>query len=133
MDRTILRVAIAALAACVVACGKPEVAPGLDQICDGGPCAPTPGVIEGHVVYSGPARGDVVLLLFDLAALPPPDGTGTSAVAVARVPESTMFANAAPGSIGPFSAAYTFTQVPGWRSYQVRAFVDASHDFSPFF
>ncbi len=131
MNRT-LRI-LGALAACATACEKPSVAPGLDQICDGGPCEAPPGVIEGNVVYSGTARGDVVLLLFDLAALPPPDGTGTTAVAVARVPESTMFAGAAPGSIGPFSAAYTFSQVPAWRSYQVRAFVDATHDFSPFF
>ncbi len=126
----------AALAA--AACGKPEVAPGLDVlICpaDGGDCAlpASPGVITGNVVYSGTARGDVVILLFDKASLPPPDGSGTSAAAVARVPEATLFANAIAGSSGPFSAAYTFTQVPANRSYQIRAFIDATHEFDPFF
>ena len=126
----------AALAAS--ACGKPDVAPGLDVLncpADGGDCTlpPSPSVISGSVVYSGTARGDVVLFLFDKASLPPPDGIGTSAVAVARVPEAALFANAAPGSIGPFSSAYTFTQVPANRSYQVRAFIDATHEFDPFF
>ena len=126
----------AALAA--AACGKPEVAPGLDVLtcpADGGECAlpPSPGVITGSVVYSGTARGDVVILLFDKASLPPPDGSGTSATAIARVPEATLFANAAAGSVGPFSAAYTFTQVAANRSYQIRAFIDATHEFDPFF
>ena len=120
------------------ACDKPGVAPGLDVLncpTDGGACsAPgTPGVITGNVVYSGPARGDVVLFLFDKASLPPPDGAGTSAVAIARVAQATLFGNAGAGSIGPFSAPYIFTQVPPDRSYQIRAFIDAAHEFNPFF
>jgi hypothetical protein len=115
------------------ACEKPGVAPGLDQLtCDGGPC-PAPGVIQGSLVYSGTARGDAVLLLFDTAALPPPDGNGTSAAALARVPQATLFGNAPATSIGPFSAQFTFSQVPSGRSYQIRAFIDATHDFDPFF
>jgi hypothetical protein len=120
-----------ALAACALACETPPVAPGLDQYsCDGGIC-PDPGVIEGSVVYNGTARGDAVLLLFDTAALPPPDGTGTTPAAIARVPEATLL----PGSpgVGPFSASFTFTQVPSGRSYQIRAFIDAAHQFNPFF
>ncbi|HEY6912198.1 MAG TPA: hypothetical protein VI356_22655 [Myxococcales bacterium] len=117
----------------LAACEKPGVAPGLDQLsCDGGPC-PAPGVIQGSLVYSGTARGDAVLLLFDTAALPPPDGNGTSAAALARVPQATLFGNAPATSIGPFSAQFTFSQVPSGRSYQIRAFIDATHDFDPFF
>jgi hypothetical protein len=132
------RIQLPILLCAALACGKPDVAPGLDVLncpADGGACAlpPSPGVISGSVVYSGTVRGDVVILLFDKASLPPPDGTGTSAVAVARVAQSTLFASATPDSIGPFSAPYTFTQVPANRSYQIRAFIDATHEFDPFF
>jgi hypothetical protein len=130
------------LPALLLACDKPGVAPGLDT-CNGSDCTVvSPGVIQGNVVYSGTARGDAVLLLFDTRALPPPDGTGTTAVAVARVPESVLFANAPGGSAGPFSAPFVFTQVPtttcgpaiaACRSYQIRAFIDAVHQFNPFF
>ena len=116
----------------VLACSKPSVAPGLDQVCDAGTCD-APGVIQGNLVYSGTARGDGILFLFDTQSLPPPDGNGQSAVAVARIPAATLFGGAAAGSIGPFSAPYIFTQVPPGRSYQVRAFVDATGDFDPFF
>jgi uncharacterized protein (DUF2141 family) len=88
--------------------------------------------VQGKLVYSGTARGDGILLLFDTAALPPPDGNGTGAAAVARVPEAILFKNAPAGASGPFSAAFTFTQVPSGRSYQVRAFLNASHQFDPF-
>lgn len=115
------------------ACGKPGAAPGLDQYtCDGGLCS-APGVIEGSLVYAGPARGDAILLLFDTAALPPPQGNGSSAAAVARIPASVLFANATPGSVGPFSAPFTFTQVPSGRSYQIQAFLDVTGEFDPFF
>ena len=115
-----------------LACSKPPVAPGLDQSCDGGACD-APGVLSGSLVYSGTARGDAILFLFDTQSLPPPDGNGQSAVAVARIPAATLFGGAAAGSIGPFSAPYIFTQVPSGRSYQVRAFIDATADFDPFF
>src|SRR5205823_7730384 len=130
MLRKILPLALLA----ALACEKPGVAPGLDQnTCDGGPC-PTPGVIQGSLVYSGTARGDAVLLLFDTAALPPPDGNGTAAAAVARIPSSVLFArHDADGSIGPFSSPFVFTQVPSGRSYQIRAFLDVTAEFDPFF
>src|SRR6185295_6421837 len=105
----------------------------LDQFtCDGGLCA-APGVIEGQLVYSGTRRGDAILLLFDTTALPPPDGSGSGAASVARIPEATLFPGAPAASSGPFSAPFTFTQVPSGRSYQVRAFLDVTHDFDPFF
>jgi hypothetical protein len=122
-----------AIAACLLACETPAIAPGLDQFsCDGGLC-PAPGVIQGTLVYSGTARGDAVLFLFDTAALPPPDGNGTGAAALARIPQATLFGNAAASAIGPFSAPFTFTQVPSGRGYQVRAFLDAAHEFDPIF
>src|SRR5262249_6196812 len=58
---------------------------------------------------------------------------GTIPTSLARIPENVLFANAAPGSVGPFSAAFTFTQVPSGHTYQVRAFINASHQFDPFF
>jgi len=118
---------------CALACENPSLAPGLDEFaCGGGLCA-APGVIAGNVRYAGTARGDAILLLFDTEALPPPDGNGSGAAALARVPEAALFKNAAPAATGPFSAPFTFTQVPSGRSYQIRAFVDASHQFNPSF
>jgi hypothetical protein len=108
------------------------VAPGLDLTCDGGVC-PDPGVIKGQLVYSGTARGDAVLLLFDTAALPPPDGAATSAVEVARIPQAQLFGGASAGSAGPFAAPYVFTEVPAGHTYQVRAFLDVAHQFNPLF
>ena len=132
------RIATALLVALAAACDKPLTAPGLDLLncpSDGGDCSSgdLPGVISGSVVYTGTSRGDAVLLLFDQAHLPPPDGNATSAVALARVPAATLFANAQPGSIGPFSSPYVFTQVPAGRTYQIRAFIDAAGEFDPFF
>lgn len=129
----VVRKVLAAALLCALGCDKPALAPGLDQYsCDGGLCA-APGVVQGKLVYGGTARGDAILLLFDTAALPPPDGNGSGAAAVARVPKETLFKNALAGGAGPFSAPFTFTQVPSGRSYQVRAFIDASHQFDPFF
>jgi hypothetical protein len=116
-----------------LACGQPGVAPGLDQYtCDGGPCA-APGLIRGQVVYDGPARGDAILLLFDTRALPPPEGNGSGAVAVARVKKAALFQRTADAGPGPFSAPFTFTQVPSGRSYRIRAFIDATGEFVPVF
>src|SRR5262249_55934906 len=85
-------------------------------------------------VYAGPMRGDAVLLLFDTASLPPPDGNGTTPTAIARIPKETLFgAQLGTTAAGPFSAAFTFTQVPSGRSYQIRAFLDVSGEFNPFF
>jgi uncharacterized protein (DUF2141 family) len=117
----------------LVACSTPDVAPGLDLLtCDGGIC-PAAGEIHGQVVFSGTARGDAILLLFDTAALPPPDGNGTSALEVASVSQAVLFGDAAASSIGPFAAPFVFTEVPSGRSYQIRAFLDVSHQFNPIF
>jgi len=124
---------LSAACLCALACEKPPVGPGLDQYACGGKLCPAPGVIQGSLVYSGMARGDAIVLLFDAGALPPREGNGTGAAAIARVPESALFRNASGTSTGPFSAPFTFTQVPSGRDYHIRAFIDASREFDPFF
>src|SRR5882672_1562833 len=124
---------LSAACLCALACEKPPLGPGLDQYACGGHLCPAPGVIQGSLVYSGTARGDAIVLLFEAGALPPRDGNRTGAAAIARVPESALFRSAPRTSIGPFSAPFTFTQVPSGRGYQIRAFVDASGEFDPFF
>ena len=124
---------LSAACLCALACEKPPIGPGLDQYACGGDLCPAPGVIQGSLVYSGTARGDAIVLLFDGSALPLRDRNGTGAAAIARVRESALFRNAPGTSIGPFSASFTFTQVPSGRGYQIRAFIDASREFDPFF
>jgi len=124
---------LSAACLCALACEKPALGPGLDQYACGGHLCPAPGVIQGSLVYSGTARGDAIVLLFEASALPLRHGNGTGAAAIARVPESALFRNAPRASIGPFSAPFTFTQVPSRRGYQIRAFIDASGEFDPFF
>jgi uncharacterized protein (DUF2141 family) len=117
----------------IIACTTPDVAPGLDLFtCDGGLC-PAAGEIHGQVVFAGTSRGDAILLLFDTAALPPPDGNATTALEVAKVSQAVLFGDAASGSAGPFAAPFVFTEVPAGRSYQIRAFLDVSHQFNPIF
>src|SRR6266850_1526630 len=122
-----------ALALLAAACSKLSVAPGLDEVAKCRPEDPTcqPGRISGRVVYSGKKRGDVILFLFKTSALPPPDGLGTSAAAVARIGQDAMF-GADKTSAGPFAADFVFTQVPPDR-YQIRGFINASGGFLPFF
>ncbi len=124
---------LSAACLCALACEKPAIGPGLDQYACGGHLCPAPGVIQGSLVYSGTARGDAIVLLFDASALPPRDGNGSGAAAISRVPESALFRSAPGTSIGPFSAPFIFTQVPSGRGYQIRAFIDASREFDPFF
>ena len=125
--------AAALLASAALACDAPTVAPGLDNCVsfDGGACvlAVPNGVISGDVVYSGVRRGDVILLLFAANNLPPPDGTATTALSVARLPSAMLFAGGV--GAGPFSAPFLFPNVkPG--SYQLRGFLDVTGDFDPF-
>jgi uncharacterized protein (DUF2141 family) len=117
----------------LVSCTTPDVAPGLDLFaCDGGVC-PAAGSISGSVVFTGVARGDAILLLFDTAALPPPDGNATTAVSVAKITQAQLFGAASATSAGPFAAPFLFGDVPSGRSYQIRAFLDVTHSFNPIF
>jgi len=85
--------------------------------------------IEGHVIVEGPARGNVVLLLFDAQRLPPPYGFGRP-LTFATVKGSDVFGDAAGN--GPFSAPFAFSLVkPG--HYFVGGILDTNADFNPFF
>jgi len=133
MIRTVsLRLTACLALSFAVSCTTPDLGPGLDTCTnDGGDCQLplSPGVITGTVVYNGSRRGDAILFLWSQDALPPPDGTSTTPVALARVAQADLFGA---GTTGPFSAPYTFTQVPPGH-YQIRAFLDATHEFDPFF
>ena len=103
------------------------------------------GRLEGTIVYQGPfpaldgfghPLGRVVLLLFDAARLPPPEGLATSAVSVQTLPASQLFANVTPLGNGAVraSAAFTFPGIPAGGVYQLRAFYsnrDAATGFDP--
>jgi uncharacterized protein (DUF2141 family) len=132
-SRTISALSIGLVA---IGCGEPPVVDAQDKyVCpsDGGPCVlvAQPGVVSGSLVYQGARRGDAVLLLFSSTALPPPDGTASAPVEIGRIASATLFAGASPGSTGPFSAPFLFTEVPP-GNYQIRAFLDLGGDFSPF-
>ncbi len=131
LARSAAPAALAALAA-LAGCGKPDVSPGLDVQCRPDNLACQPGSITGNVTYQGTRRGDVVLLLFATNALPPPDGLGTTAQAISKVVRAKMFGSPESAGQGPFGAQYVFSQVPPGH-YQIRAFIDASGLFFPFF
>jgi uncharacterized protein (DUF2141 family) len=106
----------------LAACGDPSVHE----------FAPRTGVIRGTIVYPrGTARGNVVVTLFAEDRLPPPQGT-SGPVNVVIVPRAAMFGDAAEGTPGDFSAAFTIPTVPPGR-YQIRAFLDADDDFNPLY
>ncbi len=87
--------------------------------------------ITGDVVVQSKARGNVVVLLFDAAHPPPPQGTGRP-LSFALVPKETVFAHAADGDSGPFTAPYAFSPIaPG--SYLIKGFIDANADFVPWY
>ncbi len=115
-----------------LACAPPPVVPSADHANDG-----AFGVIQGNVIFSGSARGNVILLLFNAALPPPPQGIGRP-LNFAVIDGSTLFSGAT--SPGPFSVPYTFGPVPAGQTYLLGAFLDAdlrpaSHgpDFVPWF
>lgn len=101
---------------------------------------PRTGVITGTVLYAAsalgedpcvptPARGNVIVTLFEENNLPPPDGT-SSPVSFIVVPEEAFFPAGASADEGVFAAPFTFPTVASGR-YQLRAFLDADGDFHP--
>lgn len=80
--------------------------------------------IEGNVVVSSADRGNVVVLLYDAARPPPPQGTGRP-VSFTLVRREQLFGAHAftYGFTGPFTAPFTFSLVPPGR-YTVRALLD---------
>lgn len=87
--------------------------------------------LEGQVVVSSAARGNVVVLLYDASRPPPPQGTGRP-VSFTLIPQAEVFGAAAPGDLGPFTAPYAFSFVPP-GAYTVRGFVDVAGDFIPWY
>ncbi len=79
--------------------------------------------IEGHVIVSSTARGNVIVSLFDA------DRPGR-ALAFTVVPRAEVFA-AGTGS-GPFTAPFSLSLVMPGR-YLLRGFVDANDDFVPWY
>jgi hypothetical protein len=83
--------------------------------------------IEGSVVVQSKARGNVIVLLYDAARPPPPQGSGRP-VSFTVVPAEQLFGMAlgdGGASSGPFTAPFAFSLVaPG--KYLLRGFVDAN-------
>ncbi len=103
----ITRGCLAAVAAfCAVACDSPPVD---DPRWLGGNAPDPTGVIEGTVLYVGPRptcdfdaagaptriQGRIILTLFDVRLLPPPEGTGTGAASLLTVPGERVFGDPA--------------------------------------
>ncbi len=112
--------------ALLTACEAPPVFPGADKRQNARNAR-----IEGTVVVSSAARGNVVVFLFDAARPPPPAGTGRP-LAFTVLAEADVFGAVGPADTGPFVAPYTFSLVAPGR-YLLRGFVDANHDFIPWY
>lgn len=84
--------------------------------------------IQGEVVVTGPARGNVIITRFDASRPPPPLGTGRP-LSFTIVPESQLFPDG-DGSQGPFTAPYAFSQV-GPGKYLLAGFLDSRGAFCP--
>lgn len=87
--------------------------------------------IEGSVVVSSKARGNVVVLLFDSARPPPPAGSGRP-ITFTVLSREAVFGQAPDGDTGPFTAPFAFSLVPAGK-YTVRGFVDSNVDFIPWY
>lgn len=97
--------------------------------------------IEGNVVVSSKARGSVVVLLFDAARPPPPQGSGRP-ITFTVLSRGEVFGttpDAVFGSdgglivdTGPFTAPFAFSLVPPGK-YQIRGFIDSNTDFIPWY
>lgn len=110
----------------LIACEPPPVFPGADKRQNARPAR-----IEGEVVVSSAARGNLVVLLFDAARPPPPTGTGRP-LSFALVPQDRLFGHVRDFDTGPFTAPFAFSLVnPG--QYQIRAFVDSNGDWIPWY
>jgi hypothetical protein len=122
-----MRPALLALAlASLAACEAPPVFAGADKRQH-----TSSGRVDGTVVVNTAARGNVILFLYDAVRPPPPTGTGRPLTFLVLT-RDTVFGNAVPGDVGPFTAPFRFPLVaPG--EYLVRGFVDANADFIPWY
>lgn len=88
--------------------------------------------IEGEVVVQSRTHGNAVVLLYDEARPPPPQGTGRP-LSFSVVPAEKLFAGAPEGGGGPFTAPFAFSLVAPGR-YLLRGFLDrAPSDFLPWY
>jgi hypothetical protein len=79
--------------------------------------------IEGQVVVQSRARGNAIVLLYDAARPPPPQGAGRP-LSFTVIPAQKLFGPADPASSGPFTAPFSFSLVAPGR-YLLRGFIDA--------
>lgn len=123
-----MRAGLSALVAVavLVACEAPPVFPGADKR-----QSTHSARIEGRVLVSSAARGDVIVFLYDAAKPPPPAGTGRP-LSFTVVPREAVFGSAPAGELGPFTAPFAFSLVAPGR-YLLRGFVDANADFIPWY
>lgn len=104
----------------LMGCEPPEVVPTADDRQN-----TQSARIDGNLVVQSRARGNVVVLLYDAARPPPPQGTGRP-VSFTVIPAVQVFGPALgnTNTTGPFTAPFTFSLVaPG--SYTLRGFIDA--------
>lgn len=131
-----MRFATLALVLCS-ACGTPPIV--RDDERASANHNPPLGRIEGTVIYDGPPPavdaagrpvGRVVLLLFRADAPPPPQGFATTALSVATLPATQLFASLSPSAPGRVraSAAFTFPGVTEAGTFQLRAFYSTRDD-----
>jgi hypothetical protein len=114
---------LAAALALALACEQPPALPTQDRRSQ-----VKTSHIEGQVVVTGPARGNVIITRFDAARPPPPLGTGRP-LSFTIIPEREIFREGDTSS-GPFTAPYAFSQVTPGR-YILGGFLDARGAFCP--
>lgn len=141
---------LGALAPSLAGCGDPDLF--LPSVIDLGGKR---GVIDGNVVYTGPAPctrdgkilGAAVILAFETHLLPPPEGLGTTAASLDVVPGEALFAGlrdklafASDGSTICGDPGDPVTVSGSWAvgpftagTYQIRGFYDKYGDFDPAF
>jgi hypothetical protein len=119
MSRTLL-----VMAALSASCDAPPVFATADL-----PQSVTSGRVEGSVVATGSARGNVVLLLFDAARLPPPYGFGLP-LTFTTIRSADLFGDAT--QAGPFTAPFAFSLVPP-GDFFIEGLIDTNGDFDPWY
>lgn len=142
--------AVCALAPSLAGCGDPDL-----FLPDAVDLGDPRGVIDGTVVYAGPAPctrdgkilGAAVILAFETHLLPPPEGLGTTAASLDVVPGEALFAGirdqlafASDGSMICGDPGAPVTVSGDWAvgpfaagTYQIRGFYDKYGDFDPAF
>jgi hypothetical protein len=115
-SKTLVGLALASVLA--TGCEPPPVVPTADQRQN-----QRLSRIEGQVVVQSRARGNAIVLLYDAARPPPPQGAGRP-LSFTVIPAQKLFGPAEPGASGPFTAPFSFSLVAPGR-YLLRGFIDA--------